>query len=133
MLTLTISHNIFLTREERYKVTNGEPIEILGISVPVWFFKGNTSEPAKEIFCKYVVTNDGKNAPIFSTNIGFQLNLPRIIDDQNSEKKLLDIADGGEECLFYREFNKVNTPINYDVIHYIQIMPHEIMLKTLTI
>jgi len=131
MLTLTISHNIFLTREERYKVTNGEPIEILGISVPVWFFKGNTSEPAKEIFCKYIVTNDGKNTPIIATKTGFQLNLPKIIDGQNSEKKLLDADDGGAECLFYREFNKVHKPIYYDIIHYIQIVPYEMMLKTL--
>jgi len=133
MLTLTISHNIFLTREERYKVTSGEPIEILGISVPVWFLKGNTSEPAKEIFCKYIVTNDGKNTPIFATPTGFQLNLPKIIDEQNSEKKLLDVDDGGAECLFYREFNRIYKPISYDIIHYVQIMPYEMMLKTLTV
>lgn len=131
MLTLTISHNIFLTREERYKITKGEPIEILGISVPVWFYRGNTSEPAKEIFCKYIVTNDEKNTPIFSTKTGYQLNLPKAIDNQNSEKKLLDISDGGAECLFYKEFNKVYKPLHYDIIHYVQIMPVEMMEKTL--
>jgi len=132
MLTLTISHNIFLTREERYKVTNGEQIEVLGISIPVWFLRGNTSEPAREIFCKYIITNDDKNTPIFATSSGFQLNLPKVIDNQNTEKILLDIKDGGAECLFYREFDKVSKPIIYDIIHYVQIMPQDMMLKTLT-
>jgi hypothetical protein len=132
MLTLTISHNIFLTKEERYKVAKGEQIEVIGISVPIWFLKGNTSEPAKEIFCKYIIINDGKNTPIFPTSTGFQINLPKIINNQNSEKKLLDIKDGGEESLSYREFNQVQKPILYEMIHYVQIMPYEMMINTLT-
>lgn len=133
MLTLTISHHIFLTKNERYKLTNGESIEVIGITIPVWFMKGNTSEPAKEIFCKYNICNNGNEESIFATKQGFQLNLPIVIDGQNTEKQLLDFKDGGAECLFYREFNKVNKPIQYDIVHYIQIMPLEIMEQTLSI
>jgi len=132
MLTLTISHNIFLTKEERYKLTSKENIETIGISTPVWFSRGNTSEPAKEVFCKYTITNDETDAPISPTENGYRINLPKVIDDQSAEKKLLDVSDGGAECLFYREFNKIYKPIHYDIIHYVQIMPIEMMEKTLS-
>lgn len=132
MLTLTISHHLFLTKNERYKITNGEPIEIIGVAIPVWFLKGTTSEPAKEIFCKYSIFNQGDTEPIFSTKEGFQLNLPTMIENQDATKLLLDIKDGGTECLFYREFNQVKKPVQYDIIHYVQIMPIEMMEQTLS-
>ena len=55
MATLTVSHYIYLSREQRYELNDGKDIEIVGICVPVWFQKGNTSEPAQEIFCKYKI------------------------------------------------------------------------------
>lgn len=133
MLTLTISHNIFLTREQRYSISNKETIEAIGVSVPVWFYRGNTSEPAKEIFCRYVLTNNAKSDPIVPIVEGYKINLPIKVEDSSVEKKLLDIADGGAECLFYREFNKVYKPTQYDLIHFVQIMPIEMMEKTLTL
>ena len=51
MATLTISHHIYLTDEQRYKIHNGEYLSLQGIARPVWFYKGSTSEPAQEIFC----------------------------------------------------------------------------------
>lgn len=133
MLTLTISHNIFLTRDQRYLLTNKESIEVIGVSVPVWFYKGNTSEPAKDIFCKYILTNDSKSDPIMPLKEGYKINLPIKVEDSSVEKRLLDITDGGTECLFYREYNKVYKPTQYDLIHFVQIMPIEMMEKTLTL
>lgn len=133
MLTLTISHNIFLTREQRYLIANKEKIEVIGVSVPVWFYRGNTSEPAKEIFSKYILTNLETNEAILRTKEGYQINLPQKVESSSVEKRLLDITDGGAECLFYREFNKVSKPTTYDLIHFVQIMPIEMMEKTLSI
>jgi hypothetical protein len=57
MLTLTVSHNIFLTKKQRYELSVVEStLEVIGISFPVWFYKGKTSEPAKEVFCKYILS-----------------------------------------------------------------------------
>ena len=52
MATLTISHYVYLNREQRYDIHDLKPVEVIGVSVPVWFNNGNTSEPAKEVFCK---------------------------------------------------------------------------------
>ena len=57
MITLATSHNIYLTHEDRYALVKGQTVESVGVSVPVWFIKGTTSEPAVEVFCKYVLTN----------------------------------------------------------------------------
>ena len=65
MATLTISHYIYLTKEQRYALHERQPIEAIGISVPVWFNKGNTSEPAKEIFCKYQIANESVNKIVY--------------------------------------------------------------------
>lgn len=77
MLTLTISHFIYLTKEQRLNLTKKIPIETTGISVPVWFKMGSTSEPAKEVFCRYVITNDEKETLVEKTNDGFSINLPQ--------------------------------------------------------
>ena len=81
MTTLIISHYLYLNREQRYLLhENKEPIEVHGISVPVWFQKGNTSEPAKEVFCKYRITNETTTKSITATNCGYLINLPQMIE-----------------------------------------------------
>jgi hypothetical protein len=59
---------------------NKEKIEVIGASVPVWFYRGNTSEPAKEIFSKYILTNLETNEAILRTKEGYQINLPQKVD-----------------------------------------------------
>src|SRR4051812_20500937 len=58
MHTLTVNHNIFLTRDQRYKVARGEQVEVTGVCVPVWFTKDFSTEPAVEVFCRYHVMPD---------------------------------------------------------------------------
>ena len=123
MTTLIISHYLYLNREQRYLLhENKEPIEVHGISVPVWFQKGNTSEPAKEVFCKYRITNETTTKSITATNCGYLINLPQMIEfkpgkvseqmqiifnnNLPTSEKLLDIADGGSEWLEFRHFSK---------------------------
>jgi hypothetical protein len=80
-IVLSISHNIFLTEEERQRIYAHEPLEVLGVSVPVWFYRGSTSEPASEVFCKYVLTNIEEDYPITVIDSGYRINLPQIPKD----------------------------------------------------
>jgi hypothetical protein len=130
--TLTISHYIYLTREERYGLFRGEKLETTGISVPVWFRKGDTSEPAQEVFCKYIITNSLSFKSIVQTDEGYALNLPQTFygkDNSTTAKKLLDVEDGGCEELTYRQYSKIDK--NVGVVHFIEIKPIEILLDTL--
>lgn len=76
-LTISVSHLIFLSREERYKLIDGETVKTLGVSLPVWFYKGTTSEPAEEVFCRYHLTSSPKSPPIRYLKTGYAVNLPR--------------------------------------------------------
>lgn len=149
MLTLAIYHGIHLNRNERYALHNGHDIATTGISVPVWFKGKMTSEPAKEVFCRYILRNPRKDFPIQILQDGYEISLPyregyapTISDDEwrklNAEqpekldlyysrfipevssRNLLDVADGGVGSLAYREQNKVKKE-KYEVtiIHYI--------------
>lgn len=88
--TLTISHHIRLPKDQRYVLHNGEEVEVIGICVAVWVQDGITSEPAKEIFCKYILKNKEQENPIFVRKDGFEITLPkrtaikqsRILSDQ---------------------------------------------------
>lgn len=147
-MTLTVSHYIYLSREQRYAIHEGQKIEVVGISVPVWFDKGNTSEPAKEIFCKYYLTNNPTEKAIIPLDDGYYINLPQrmkildsVIADESQEaidikiltsKNLLDIKDGGSEWLEFKQFNKVQEEgRNFNAIHFVEIKPEELLTDTL--
>jgi len=154
MLTLSITHNIFLTKEERYRLHQREPVETMGVSLPVWFYRGNTSEPAQEVFCKYFLTNKPENSPIVNMRVGYQINMPQkqelppelqhlpphitqslgynqeIMTTQN----LLDVQDGGGEWLYFRQYNKVRKNRRvFNVVHFVEIKPIEKLMETLTL
>lgn len=80
-VTLSIVHNIYLTKDERYSIHSGKKITVVGCSLPVWFYQGDTSEPAEEVFCKYILTNKKvkKNiSPVEITKQGYKINLPQL-------------------------------------------------------
>lgn len=136
MIKLTIQHNIHLTRDQRYAIHEGIELIITGISVPVWFKDDVTSEPAKEIFCKYYLKNSNKNnLPIQILKDGYEITIPyrtgnklNISDEEwrrlnrdepdklnlmydrligeVSSINLLDVKDGGSKNLSFRESNK---------------------------
>jgi len=152
MLSLTIQHLIHLTRDQRYALHTGIEIVVAGISIPVWHMDKTTSEPAREVFCKYYLSNGKDDLPIQIRNDGYEVSIPHregkkldITDEQwldlgmnnpeeleklyqkciseVSSKNLLDICDGGCQCLAYREHNKLkqeNNPLN--VVHFMQIV-----------
>ena len=73
MLTLTILHNIFLTKQDRSTLINGGQIQAMGVSVPVWYLKGKTTEPAQEIFCEYILTNTTEDYPLTALAKGYKI------------------------------------------------------------
>jgi hypothetical protein len=160
MLTLTVSHHIYLTTEQRSALLNGEQVETTGVSVPVWFYQGNTSEPATEVFCKYVLTTERENYPITPTDVGYRINLPvipeghkirRLHPDQASkltlaqqeafEKKhpcppsvadLLEPEKGGLGQLFFRRYEKIKEEgRRMNAVHSVTISKYEKLLETI--
>ena len=161
MLSLTIQHNIHLTREQRYALHEGIDIVTIGGSVPVWFMEKRTSEPGKEVFCNYYLRNTKEDTSIQILENGYEITLPyrpgqklemsndewrrlnredpdklRTMYDnlihEVSSKNLLDIGDGGGECLAYREHNKVkkdNSMLN--IMHFIQLHDMEHLLGSI--
>ncbi len=136
MLSLTIHHNIHLNREQRYALHAGTEIVTVGVSVPVWHLNKITSEPAKEMFCKYYLKNPHQELPIKIVADGYEIVIPyragvklEISNEewqelrQNnpaklnelqkkcvreiSSKRLLDLSDGGSAYLSYKELNTV--------------------------
>lgn len=150
MLSLTIQHNIHLTRDQRYALHDGIDIVAVGQCVPVWFMEKVTSEPGREVFCNYYLYNTKEDTPIQILEDGFEITLPHrpgeslnMRDDEwrrlnredpdklramydnlvkeVSSKNLLDIKDGGGQCLVYREHNKIKKNDSMlNIMHFVQ-------------
>lgn len=151
MLNLTVQHLIHLSKNQRYALHSGIELVVFGISIPVWHIDNVTSEPAKEVFCKYYLKNTKQDAPIVVRDDGFEIVLPyrqgkgleitneewRELNFKNPEKlelmyqkcvqevsskNLLDIKDGGSGHMSYREHNKLKEPERIlNVMHFVQI------------
>lgn len=160
MLTLVVSHIIGLTKEQRYNLHDGKPVDVVGISLPVWFEKGSTSEPANEIFATYKLTNNKEAFPIKMNRRGFEINMPQSNPEAEAEikalpqealeivgvntnfpnsKNLLNYKDGGSEFLQFRQYAKSNLivegqktrkPLN--IVHCVEIRPIEEIIQTLS-
>jgi len=90
MKTLTISHHIYLDVEKFDDLKANKEIEVTGISVPVWFEKGNTSEPAKEVFCKYYIEITDVESPIKAVKDGYIIKLK----DLSKENEFREHVEG---------------------------------------
>lgn len=89
-LALFITHHIFLSKKQIEDLYNNNSIETIGHSVPVWVDAktGETTEPAKEIFCNYKINNTKeyeKNVEIIRRK-GYELFLPQLNTWQPPEK-----------------------------------------------
>jgi len=135
LLTLTVSHNIFLTRDQRYAFQNDDcELEVSGVSVPVWFYNGKTSEPASEVFCKYKLKISDSKKAITKYSEGYIINLPKKLDDvsMSISDMLRDIKDGGKESVLYKEYSKIKKKsMNYSVIHVVEIYDIEKLTSTI--
>ena len=88
-LGLFVAHSLYLTREQRYKLADGEALELVAPSLPVWIVTGTTttSEPASEVFCKYVVKNNGEDKQSIKYQDGeYNIWLPLCKNDHDPER-----------------------------------------------
>jgi len=160
MITLAISHHLFLTSHQRQSLVKGEDIDVVGVSVSVWFEKGSTSEPAVEVFRNYKLTNKKEHFPIKREDRGYTINMPQLPVDYQPPKKipdekwqklpdevkqqyyektkkpptaenLLNQDDGGSGYLRFREYNKVKEGDKVNnIVHYVEIMTVEEMMES---
>lgn len=157
-MKLVISHNLFLTKEQRYKWYDGEDLETVGVSVPVWIDGSKTSEPAPEIFTKYQLKSDGDKIVLRAKRKYYEINVPKIVvcekpkipeflwsllpqREQNklheltsglSLKTLLDLKDGGSACLAFKTSAKITkNKKKVNATHFIEIKDMSELLDTL--
>ena len=158
--TLAISHYLHLTKEERYAWQEGEVIDIIGVSIPVWFYKGISSEPAIEVFCKYHLVSSPEGIFIKHVEDGYEITIPQtspveftpLPDDAwaslskeeqeqwyeanepaPSLRMLLDNKDGGAKYLAFRQYSKVRKNKKVlNVVHFMEIKDMEALTQTLT-
>lgn len=135
-LVLSISHAIYLTREQRYQLVNGESLEVVGVSTPVWYSKEKTTEPGKEVFVRYLIHNKKElDDTVVEINVdGYEFNLKQInpddmvwVDKEKNHQEpppnanyLKDVTDGGSEGLTmsrvaFAKMRKVPTKIYHTV------------------
>ena len=129
MISLNISHLIFLTKEQREELSKGGPIKCNGVSIPVWFKGGDTSEPAREVFCNYSLFFTREYRPISSNEKGYFIDIPEHFP--GIDTKLPDLLKDDEAHIRFKQFgyykNKGN-PI--DAMHTIEIKDVAIFEKT---
>jgi len=91
-IALSVSHHIYLTEAERYALHHGSELNVVGVSIPVWFYKGSTSEPAVELFCDYTLTNVPNETSVIKTTNenGYYVNLPQIPKEYKPQKRISD-------------------------------------------
>lgn len=118
---LTIAHNIYLTREERYKLNEPDvELEVVGITLPVWIRSSFTSEPAEEVISKYKLRNFLKDTTdtVVLLDDGFIVS----IDNKETLRYLYDRKDGGNCSIYMTYQNRVQHKTQeVSVIHYINI------------
>lgn len=139
-LSLILSHNLFLTRQQCYDLYDGNKIEIVGVNVAVWIHKGNISEPATEVFSEYEL-GLGEEMSIYEKSKKYFITLPKSRGGDSEEyfehlfsaKDLLDFKDYGAESLNFRQLHtKKSGKKSTNFIHYIEIKRIEDLLETLS-
>ena len=138
-LTLAVSHNIFLNRDQRYDLFNNKEIDVIGVSVPVWFHKGKTSEPGHEVFCKYKIIPTKFTLLVKHNSVGYDVHLPHETHNTKDDKinpltikNILDIEDGGISWLAFRQFGKAKkNKTNIIITNFVEIKDIDELEKTL--
>lgn len=138
-LTLTVSHNIFLTTQQRYDLAEGVEQVVIGVSVPVWYFDGKTSEPANEVFCKYIIKISDAITDIKYEDDAYVIRVAKNFSNEETKerspvivKNILDIKDGGSEWLAFRQLSKTKKNKRLiNMANFVEIKDMNVLLETL--
>ena len=126
---LSIAHNIFLTKEQRYLLQNpGTEVKVLGVSIPYFNPRKKVSEPAEEVFVEYLIKClEGADARFIFHHNYYELQLL-----PSMTKNLLDIKDDGIGCLIFANHSgfKQDKEVIH-CIHYVSIQDEEILKESL--
>lgn len=125
MLNLTIQHYIYLTQAQRHALHEGIQLVVVGVSIPVWFLNRKTSEPAKEVFCKYYLKNSREEQPIRIMPDGYEITLPyrkgqKLLNDKgrplsDSEWRKLNATDSDKlEELYQKRVGEISSTLLLD-------------------
>lgn len=162
MLVLSILHSIFLKEQEIEKLKQNVNVEVVGVSLPIWYTNNKTSEPAEEVFCKYTIKNQkNKEQNIKFKNNGYVIYLPQIPEgaeykdltteqlksmslaqikewekNNNHYPSILDLENDAitrKNCLEIKHIFKVNNKNNRKLItHKVIMMPEKILLNSIS-
>jgi hypothetical protein len=156
---LTVSHHIYLTKEERKALHDGETVETIGVSVPVLAYTSISTEPAKEVFCRYVISSPPQDVALQAGEDGYTVSVPRrkwapriseatdwewrnMTNDQLLEyyqlrgepistHNVLDIEEGGSGGLYYREYGtRMLKGQLFEVVHHVHFEHVEMLWET---
>lgn len=158
MISLEISHNIHLTKNQRYSINNGETVTTIGVALPVWLNNGAKMNIPEEVFCIYDLSSEDFNT-IEENHLGYRLKLPddnecfnidenlwKLLNIQEQKKislekkmipknpqSLLDECDGGVKSLNYliNEKRLTNNNRLIRVNHIIEISDIDELIKSL--
>lgn len=126
---LTIAHNIFMDRDQRYALVKAADtsVEVMGVCVPVWLHNGKTSEPAQEVFCQYKLCNFGDEIKV--NDDGFEIQLA----SQKPRARLRDLADAGAESILFSRHGDITIDNKqYRVIHFVSIRDISLLHSTIS-
>lgn len=126
---LTIAHNLFPSRDERYSFADGDmEVSMVGICLPVWVSGAVTSEPAEEIYCRYRLRNyltPGEQS-VHVNSDGFSISLA----DKSLWDSIKDVKDGGTGSIYLtHQGNITNNGIEILVVHYINIQDISVLTR----
>jgi hypothetical protein len=131
---------MFLTRQQRYDLADSKEVEVTGVSVPVWYYQGKTSEPGNEVFVKYKLRPTEYKVFVKHNEEGYEIYLPHKSfnpEDNRTNpftlKNLLDHKDGGIEWIAFRQFGKAKkNKRTVDIIHFVEIKTIEELMANLS-
>jgi hypothetical protein len=128
---LIVTHHIYLTQEERYKLSQpGAVVEVMGVSSPVWVKKGKwVTETAHEVFCNYeiVYSDQPEKNTVRVRDDGYLITLTDTMPSH-----LLNVNDNGSMCLMLTHRNYIKKEgKSATAIHCLVIEDISVLKKTL--
>lgn len=114
---VVVTHNIFLTKDQMSFLANDwYAFDTEGVNTPIWMRGDTTSEPGKEIFCKYRIENLEETLKIKVGQKSYLINIPFQECSYNFNRK--------NSCRLYHEGR---ITLNDEVIF----MQHIVLIKSL--
>jgi hypothetical protein len=138
---LFLSHQIFVTKEQRYELYQGEKVETVGSFIETTNINNVQDFFPKEIFARYIIDSLISDEHITSTADGYKIHMPVkfLYSDADLEnvdldstvfiEDILDNEDGGREEIFFKWRKILISEKNkkYIIMHSVSIRDIEVL------